>query len=88
MNEITQKCENCDEKQKEIDRLTHLHNLDHSLADQWQKKNVEQDATITTLREALGGLITEYDRAMITIYNDEMKIRPESYKKAKSLLGI
>jgi hypothetical protein len=23
----------------EIERLTHLHNLDHSLADQWQKKN-------------------------------------------------
>ena len=27
------------ELEAEIERLTHLHNLDHSLADQWQKKN-------------------------------------------------
>ena len=37
----------------EIERLTHLHNLDHSLADQWQKKNVGLEATIATLRDRL-----------------------------------
>ena len=34
------------ELEKEVDRLTHLHNLDHSLADQWQKKNEELEARL------------------------------------------
>lgn len=41
------------EKDKEIERLTFLHNLDHSLADQWQKANDEKDREIEHLREEL-----------------------------------
>jgi len=34
----------------EVERLTHLHNLDHSLADQWQAKNEKLEAEVERLR--------------------------------------
>ena len=37
----------------EIERLTFLHNLDHSLADQWQKKNEVLQAQVEEVREEL-----------------------------------
>jgi len=36
-------------RDEEIERLTHLHNLDHSLADQWQAKNEKLEAEIERL---------------------------------------
>ena len=38
----------------EIERLTHLHNLDHSLADQWQKKNEELLGLLENIKRLLG----------------------------------
>ena len=38
----------------EVERLTHLHNLDHSLADQWQKKNEELLGLLENIKRLLG----------------------------------
>ena len=37
----------------EIERLDHLHKLDHSLADQWQRKNDELENKLQMAEEAL-----------------------------------
>ena len=41
------------ELEAEIERLTHLHNLDHSLADKWQKKNGVLQVQVEELHERL-----------------------------------
>jgi len=38
---------------REIERLTHLHKLDHSLADQWQAKNEKLEAEFVRLRDEI-----------------------------------
>ena len=42
------------EQAAEVERLTHLHNLDHSLADQWQKKNEELLGLLENIKRLLG----------------------------------
>jgi len=41
----------------EVDRLTHLHSLDHSLANQWEFKNQELKALLGECEEALSKAI-------------------------------
>ena len=41
------------EKDVEIDRLTHLHNLDHSLADQYEERRMAADRTAEAFRSEL-----------------------------------
>jgi len=60
---------------RENERLTHLHNLDHSLADQWQAKNEKLEAEVERLRgeiweykkltEAGGGVIATLREALV-----------------------
>ncbi len=63
----------------EVERLTHLHNLDHSLADQWQKDNerlrgmMEKDS----IRTREHNILVEENRTLTARLAEVVNIYPE-----------